>query len=449
MESALAAETRHPAPEPSLDNASTHGDMPLNGTARRRRAAAPRAAQLGSAAMARAAQRRTKRRGPFKIADTYLFAQIAAATLRSLVWFAGLLIIAGALTAVRRFANGELSPVGMAQVLIYQLPRVFVFTLPMSTLFGTVSTFADLSNRGEITALGAGGWSLTRLLRAPLTWGALLAIVAFGVQEGLVPNAETRKAEILKEQGIEMVAKAGPVSIRIPARGPLQSVVQAERFDPHGDVLIKPSIQFYERLRPTILVEARKGFWDQDTGQWKFKTGSITQFPQESARGEAFNVMKFDEIWRDDVPSPDKLSKSGKTLAEHLQNGDFEMVAIGDLHDWRTQLQQERRKTVSEFGATHDEMIRGATFGIHDKFATPLICLALILVGAPLGIRPQRASGGFSVGISLIVIMVYYVTWTWASQLGKVGKIPPLPAAYGPLVLTLIAGSFLVWKKSR
>lgn len=440
----MAAESKR---APRAENSGSEGAVAA--TSRKRNAA-----ELGEKAMKRAAVRRARWRGPFKIADGYLFSQIASSTLRSLLWFAGLLIVAGALTAVRRFSNGELSAVGMAQVLIYQLPRVFVFTLPMSILFGTVSTFSDLSSRGEITALGAGGWSLPRLLRAPLVWGVLLAVVAFTVQEKFVPTSETRKSEILKEQGMDMVAKAGAVSLRNPARGPLKSMVQAKSFDPRTNVLIEPSIQFNKGLNASLLLTAKKGFWDRATNRWKFTNGTLTQFPTEASHGEASNRLDFEAIWSDEiaggtVPSPDKLSQSGKTLSEHLENGDFEMVSLGDLRNWREQLQSESGSTVSETGTTHQELVDGATFGIHDKIATPLVCLALILVGAPLGIRPQRSGGGFSVGISLIVIMVYYVTWTWASQLGKAGKIPPIPAAYGALVLTLAAGIFLVAKKSR
>lgn len=404
---------------------------------------------LGEAAMRRAAVRRARRRGPFKIADAYLFAQVAAATLRSLLWFAGLLIIAGALTAVRRFANGELSALGMAQVLMYQLPRVFVFTLPMSTLFGTVSTFTEMSGRGEITALGAGGWNLKRLLRAPLLWGAILSVVAFMTQEALVPAAETRKAEIMKEQGILMVAGSGAVSLRDPAKGPLKSVVQADHFDPKTNVLIHPSITIYKGLTVSMIVTAEKGFWDQNANKWKFSNGTIQTFPKGKADGADYMKSEFDEIYQADTPPPGRFSAAGKSLTENLESGNFEMVSIRDLYAWRTSLEEERADTPQEYGASRDDLIRGATFGIHDKIATPLVCLVLILVGAPLGIRPQRASGGFSVGISLIVIMAYYVTWTWASQLGKAGKVPPIPAAYMAVALTFIVGVVLVAKKSR
>ena len=93
--------------------------------------------------------------------------------------------------------------------------------------------------------------------------------------------------------------------------------------------------------------------------------------------------------------------------------------------------------------------IRSLTFGIHDKIATPLICIAVILIGAPLGVRPQRSGGGFAMGLSLAALLLYYVLWSWVSQIGKAGLGNPVALAYSPLFLTLLIGAILMKLKSR
>jgi lipopolysaccharide export system permease protein len=131
---------------------------------------------------------------------------------------------------------------------------------------------------------------------------------------------------------------------------------------------------------------------------------------------------------------------------ENLEKGNFEMVSIVELHDWRQRLAARADKVDAVKLA---KMVDGATFGIHDKIATPLICIALVLIGAPLGIRPQRSSAGFAMGLSLAVLLLYYVVWTWAGQLGKYGAANPYLMAYLPFMITLGAGLVLVAKKSR
>jgi lipopolysaccharide export system permease protein len=93
--------------------------------------------------------------------------------------------------------------------------------------------------------------------------------------------------------------------------------------------------------------------------------------------------------------------------------------------------------------------IASLTYGIHDKIATPLVCLAVVLIGAPLGVRRQRTAGGFAMGLSLAALLCYYVVWTWAAQLGKGGYGSPYLLAYLPLVLTLSIGVVLMKLKSR
>ncbi|HVF85844.1 MAG TPA: LptF/LptG family permease, partial [Abditibacteriaceae bacterium] len=101
-----------------------------------------------SPAVSRARASARPRRWPIKIADAYLLRHVAEATVRGLFWFAGLLMMVTVITAVQRVVNQSLNWVGVFQLLATELPRVFVFTLPMSVLYGTVQTFADLSSKG-------------------------------------------------------------------------------------------------------------------------------------------------------------------------------------------------------------------------------------------------------------------------------------------------------------
>jgi len=340
---------------------------------------------------------------------------------------------------------------GLLPVLYLQLPRIFLFTLPMSLIYGSVQTFGELSGRGEITALSAGGLSLPRLMRAPLLWGALLAVTAFWVQEILVPGAETRKNTQVAQQVLNELGVQKNFSYRDPSRGFLKRIVEADSFDPKSNLLIRPRLEFY-RLSNGIAkmtVSAERGTWNEKTGAWKFYKVKTTIF-----RGRADSP--FPEITESttaentNLPNPGAMNKATKSRAEHLANGDFEMVSTADLIAYRSELETERATLRAPADLQENRKLsRGAAYGIHDKIATPLVCLALILVGCPLGIRPQRSSGGVSFGVSLIVILVYYGIWTWMAYGGKSGEADPLFAAYLPLCLTTVIGAVLLWKKSR
>jgi lipopolysaccharide export system permease protein len=380
------------------------------------------------------------------VGDNYLFWQIVTATLRGLVMFGGLLMVVAVWTAVKK----ALPMSGLFQALVLQLPRIFLFTLPMAVLFGTVQTFGELSSRGEVTAFGAGGMSLWRIMRAPLIWGAMLVVIAFTVQEAIVPGAEQKKNEVFARQLIESMGRQKNFSYRTPSTGLMKTLIQAEVFDPKESLLINPSIQFFDGRELDFTVTAEKGMWNEQTGKWQL----INQrgFKVPVGNDNEGNVIEVNsgsiENELTGLPGPDAMTRSAKSRQEHLEGGDFEMVSIGDLRQWRDALKSQRSSLEESEALDNERYIRAAAFGIHDKFATPLICFALILVAAPLGIRPQRSGGGFSFGISIVVILLYYVTWSWASYVGKVGEGNPYLLAYVSVVVTTIIGLILVRKKS-
>ena len=389
------------------------------------------------------------------IADRYLFWRVVGGTMSGLMWFGGLLVLVSSINVLRKGLQQALPFDAMLMALLYQLPRVIQFALPMSLLFGTVQTFSDLSSKGEVTALWAGGMGLRRMLRAPLLWGALLGFTSFLIQEYVVPDSEYRSARVFEERLKNSLKTQSNFRYFDPplGQGALKLQVMAQRYDSKTRSLINPRVAIYYpdgSLKTTI--DAERGWGDIKTGLWKFSNGLIRYFPSEDATTSsvigAYTEQRFVKISNnlDGYGSVTEIRQAGDLRARHLTNGDFEMISMGDLVAYRHVLKQE--------GGAHPpdstrRLISGATYGIHDKIATPLICLALILVGAPLGIRPQRASGGFSLGLSFLVIGTYYMLWTLASYGGKDGSFNPLASAYVALLATASAGAFLLWQKNR
>ncbi|HVF09671.1 MAG TPA: LptF/LptG family permease [Abditibacteriaceae bacterium] len=418
-----------------------------------RAAETAQARETARAARRPAASGTNRRRppSPVKIADAYLLRHVVEATVRSLFWFAGLLLTFAVITAAAKFAKTRLPFADSFWLIAYQMPRIFVFTLPMSVLQGTVQTFSDLSSKGELTALWAGGMSFPRMLRAPLLWGVFLGGIAFWMQETVVPEAEKQKEALVARQiGTVLKAQTNFTYVdKDPGDGSVRRIIQAGRFDPRSGVLQRPRIQIFNRDRQiSFQIRAERAEWNIEKGEWKFYNGHSTLLRENSFPVK--NPFRELEVKVNSVPDPKAMRPGAMTLRQHLKKGDFEMVSIAELTDYIETLKERLSTAVPGVSpAEVRRLMNGATFGIHDKIATPLICLALILVGAPLGVRPQRTSGGFAMGLSLLVILLYYVTWALTSQLGKAGAFNPYFLAYLPFGITLLIGLAMVFQKSR
>jgi lipopolysaccharide export system permease protein len=396
---------------------------------------------------------RRRFRLPLKIADSYLLASVISGTFRGLCWFGGLLFAFAIISAVRRIVSDQLPASLMIKLVAYQMPRILLFTLPMSVLFGTVQTFADLSTRGELTALSVGGMSLPRMVRSPLVWGALLAVLAFWLQESVVPQAERRNKEIVAST--VMSGQAGQeefVLVDRTAGNQLERVIQANYFDPKTRTLLEPSIQLYNANKEVALdIRAERAHWDVENGKWIFSNGYTKIMPNVSGNELPLpRVSKFKELVVDVLPDPKAMKARTITINEHLEKKNYEMLSISDLRSYRAKQPALLEKvTYPKIKEKIQSRIKSLTFGIHDKIATPLICIAVILIGAPLGVRPQRSGGGFAMGLSLAALLLYYVLWSWVSQIGKAGIGNPVMLAYLPLCLTLLIGVVLMKIKSR
>ena len=402
------------------------------------------------------------RRGLWPLADGYLEANVVGGFLRGLMWFVGLFMAFVLVSGAQKVAQQKMPLDLLIQFIALQVPRIVVFTIPSALLFGTVSTFTEMSSRGEITALAAGGMSLKRMLRAPLVAAIFLSVFAFFLQETIVPQCELRRGAI----GVAAIqnAKASqifPFISKNKQTGKVERIIEADEFDAKNIVLVNPDIRINQPDGTSLHIQAKSARWDKTRGEWVFAEGQTTREPASNRSlkddQRRFSVIPFTEqSFRAQMALDPRelLSKGARDLPQQLLDHNFEMVSLTELRAYRAGMIERIHRT-QQIDARNTQKIefwksetRAATFGIHDKIATPLIVFAMLLIGAPLGVRPQRtASAGLALGLSLMVLLSYYLVWTLVSQWGKGGGPQPMIAAYLPFLILAGLGAILTAKK--
>ena len=93
--------------------------------------------------------------------------------------------------------------------------------------------------------------------------------------------------------------------------------------------------------------------------------------------------------------------------------------------------------------------IRRLNLRIQQKLAFPFVCLVFGLVGAVLGIQPQRTGKATSFGISVVIIFTYYLLVFITEALGLSGVLTPILAGWSADLFGLAAGGFLLVKAAR
>lgn len=409
--------------------------------------ASPLAPSRSTSAPAVRSPRRIKN-GPLAILDRYLLATSGGAILGGLALFLIVLLVAVIITGLQKLVTNGLNPGEFLRFIGLQLPRMIVFALPMAVLFGCVQTFSTLAKAGEIVAMQAAGMSLLRMLRAPLFCALLATLVVAYMQEILVPRLERGKDAILVAHIEEKVGKVGTFRYEDPPsdKGPLKTLIQARGFDLQAKTLTAPVISRYDddhRLTEQI---------SADLARWSGRDWVLTRVQtvriDDNAAGGATKVQAPAATLQ--LPPPAFLGRSEDALQKRLARGDFLMVSIPEVAKYRAGLlEQKRDAQTKEESKIAGRAIKTATFGIHEKISNPLTCLMFALLGVPLGAQTKQRSGGGAMGLSLLVLVIYYVTWTAITTLGRAGTLNPIIAAYAALFLMSAGGAWLVRRASR
>ena len=87
---------------------------------------------------------------------------------------------------------------------------------------------------------------------------------------------------------------------------------------------------------------------------------------------------------------------------------------------------------------------------IQEKFTLPMACIVFSLIGSSLGAKPNtRTSMSQGFGISVLLILIYYVLSFSFSSLGVKGTLLPFVAAWAPVIISMLGGGVLLRQASN
>ena len=80
----------------------------------------------------------------------------------------------------------------------------------------------------------------------------------------------------------------------------------------------------------------------------------------------------------------------------------------------------------------------------HAKWARPWSPLVMVLLGLPFAFKVGRRGSMYGVGVSLLLVLIYWGTFALFNALGLETLLDPLFAAWAPNVLFALIGGYLM-----
>ena len=369
--------------------------------------------------------------------DRWLIAELISPLLFAVAAFTVVSLSVGVMfELVRKIVESGLPVLIAVQVLLQRLPSFLVISFPMATLMATLLAYSRLSANSELTALRSVGVTATRMIIPALALALVMSSLTFVFNDVVVPRSN-RSAEITlrralgksiaTEKGDNIVySRFG--SVERPDGSSSKGLLQlfyANRF--LDGTMTGVTVLDFSRVGFTQMLVAKSANWNEQEAKWEFLNGQIlTLTPSGSTTSADFERYLYPLS-----AAPIRIAKLPKdannmTVAEALQAEKL-LQNAGDV-------KEARRLQVR----------------IQEKFTLPMACLVFGLIGASLGAKPNsRTSRSQGFGISVVLILVYYVLSFSFSSLGVKGTLPPLLAAWSPVLISLAGGGFLLRQASR
>ncbi|MBR4401809.1 MAG: LptF/LptG family permease [Synergistes sp.] len=363
----------------------------------------------------------------FRVLDRYILGELRSSFFFGLVAFTTILVAGGLLFQMAELIIEKGVSVGtVIRLFLYYMPRLVVFTIPMSCLLASLLGFGRLSSNSEIVALKSTGLSFQRIVR-PVTIAAFfISIIAFIINESVVPVSEKAAANVMR---YEVLKQAAPlftqkVFIKEEDGGVVKRVIYIDKMDSSTNLMKDVTVEEFEQGRLARIITSKNGKWEEDS--WWLINGAVYDISQKTK--EVALLFKFDR----------------QALRLNLRSEDIESVnRKPDEMGIKELLGLIRLK--EKLGENPGDL----WMAFHLRIAVPWACLIFALLGAALGSRPQRASSGVGFGFSVIIIFVYYVIMSFSKALGESGSLPPILAAWVANFVFLVISLLLCARANR
>ncbi|MBI2996778.1 MAG: LptF/LptG family permease [Candidatus Melainabacteria bacterium] len=368
----------------------------------------------------------------FNILDKYIIGEFWMPFISGCGIITGIWLSADQLRQVFKLVTTSSAPLSLAiTILGLHMPEILVITIPIGVLWGTFLVFSRLNNDSEIIALRTSGISLIKILRPVILFGLLTSFISFGINELIVPISGplARKLEIYSVYKNPFSSSQKNFTyLEKSSKKKLKRIFYAAYYDADKNLLRNIVILDFTREGIAQIHSAKQAKWTPQKGGWELYKGTSHIISKNEFLSR---VSSFDVLF---IPS---TSTPAKLIRELSKPGEMNFLK---LHSF---LELQRDSTV------HTDDFNEAEVILHRKFAQPLACLLIALIGAPLGILPRRSNSSWNYIILAIIIFQFYVTQSVCQSMAEAGRLIPFVAAWFPNIVLFLIAIFIIRQKAR
>ena len=304
---------------------------------------------------------------------------------------------------VDKFINAGLP---VSRILLFfqlKLPLITAQITPVGILLAVLITFGLMNKNNEVIALKSGGMSVYHFLRPILFLGLLITVGLFFLSEIVVPITISKANEIWRREVKKYTITSTHKNIWFKGH---HSISHISYFNPKDQTISGITLNYFDQqFRLTRRIDAAKGRFKQ--GRWVFYD---TMEQVLNPKTGSYDVEVQNEKVEDIDFLPEDLQRAAKKSEE---------MSFQELYRYVQDVEAEG------YDATPYRV------DFHGKFALPVACLILCIIGTGITLR-KNTNQGLSVPIiyGITVVFLYWISQSFCFSLGYGGMLSPVIAAW-------------------
>jgi len=290
----------------------------------------------------------------------------------------------------------------------------------MSLLISTIFTLGSLQKNNEITAIKSSGVSVMRIGLPILISGLVFCFFLFFFENTLVVSSIQKRYEIdkkLKPLNRKYIKnRKNNIYYHLDNR-----FLEIKKFNYKNDTGYNISIQTYNNADIIYRIDAKKMVWNEEKNSWKLEDCKIRKWENNNF---VFYPLRDTILHIDDV-TPEIIKK------------DF--VKPEEMDYWELSSFIEK---LDNKGLSTNRWL------VNKYYKTAFACIPLIMIifGLALSIQKPRSSHALGIGLSIIVIFMYYALITFGKTLGYNNILPPFISVWSVNFIFLSIGTLIYFR---
>ena len=361
-----------------------------------------------------------------RILTRYILGEILSHTLIGCALFTFILFMKELPHILEMVVRNSSTIASVAQVFLFTLPNFFEVTIPMSVLVGILLGMSRMAADSEIIAMRASGLGIGYFVRV----GSIVAVA--GTLFGLVNTVyiAPRANQAILEMDRQLASQASfEIKPRVFEEDFKNFVLYVQ--DVRSGTGAANWRQVFmadvsDPATPLITTAASATVASDSSSDLIMRLRNGTRHEMTPGSTEQYNISTFNYT---DLPF-----SSSQHSAGHLGRLDTAIYAM---------------PIDQVIARTHGKDGRRFQIELHKRFAYPVSCLVLMLVGVPLGVTSRRGGKSSAWVFTILLVFFYYFLSSTGIALGHQNKIPAFVAVWAANIIFTAGGIFLLWQMAN